>query len=99
MDIITIWLMYVEREKGGVEGYRTVLTITAINLKDFLVTVDVDLDTAPGALESCYRERLVPVVGAILLTVDEVRSICYNLSVLPDETLLNSRSWEERSSL
>jgi hypothetical protein len=52
-----------------VEGYRTVLAIIAINLKGFLVTVDVDLDTAPGALESCYRERPALVVGAILLTV------------------------------
>lgn len=63
-------------ESDGVErGISTVLAIAAVYLEGFLVAVDVDLDAAPGALESCHGKGLTPVVGAVLLACDKVCSI------------------------
>lgn len=64
-----------EGEKGGREGNSTILAIAAVHLESLLVTINIDLDAAPGALESCYGESLMPVVRAVFLASDKIGDI------------------------
>jgi hypothetical protein len=66
--------------RSGGRGKRrmrisTVLAIAATDLESFLVTVDIDLDAAPGALESCYGESLAPVEETVLLASNKISGI------------------------
>lgn len=47
------------------------MTGASIDLVRFLVTKDVELDAAPGTMQRGYGAFLTPIVGTVLLAVDE----------------------------
>jgi hypothetical protein len=50
----------------------TILARTAVHLESLLVRVDVELDAGPRTGKRCDGSSLMPVVRAILSTVDQV---------------------------
>jgi hypothetical protein len=73
VGVVNLGSIYRGSRKG--RGTSTILAIATVYLESFLVAVDVDLDAAPGTLESCYGEGLSPVVGAVLLASDKIGGI------------------------
>lgn len=58
----------------------TILRRTCVDLESLLVGEDVDLDTRERTGHSSDRSRFTPVVGSILISVDEPASIVTNAS-------------------
>ena len=59
---------------------HTVLSRAGVDLESLLVGEDIDLDTGERTGDSSNRSRFTPVVGSVLLSVDEPAGIVANTS-------------------
>ncbi len=65
----------VEETLCFLESHRAVLTAARVDLESFLVGVDFELDSRPGAAKTGDRSFFAPVEGAVLVAVGEVAGI------------------------